>query len=100
MLTILCRIFRLLVGHVSSSSVWLCFLTGKGIHGKPFIEWDDSGESKADDWEGYCPHNVCCFGTDLNFRADTSKEKLFLSWHRPFVMLYEVSLLVYCKWRH
>lgn len=48
-----------------------------GIHGLPYTPWDDSfGDTFA--WGGYCTHgNV-----------------LFPTWHRPYVSLYEVSVVV------
>ena len=33
-------------------------LTTEGIHGKPYIEWNDGGSKKTDGWQGYCPHGV------------------------------------------
>ncbi|KIJ41405.1 hypothetical protein M422DRAFT_48640 [Sphaerobolus stellatus SS14] len=46
-----------------------------GIHGLPFIPWDDAtGNSLApNQWGGYCTHGSVLFPT----------------WHRPYVMLYE-----------
>ncbi|KAF3901427.1 Tyrosinase [Orbilia brochopaga] len=45
-----------------------------GIHGRPFITWD--GVTGGNDNGGYCTH------------ADI----LFLTWHRPYVALYEAAL--------
>ncbi|KIJ46617.1 hypothetical protein M422DRAFT_249772 [Sphaerobolus stellatus SS14] len=49
-----------------------------GIHGLPFIPWDDAtGNSLApNQWGGYCTHGSVLFPT----------------WHRPYVMLYEQIL--------
>lgn len=29
-----------------------------GIHGLPYIEWENGGPLRADGWRGYCPHGV------------------------------------------
>jgi hypothetical protein len=34
--------------------------TNQGIHGKPFIDWDNSGPVNTTGWAGYCPHGVSC----------------------------------------
>lgn len=49
-----------------------------GIHGLPFIPWDDSTGKNLDpaQWGGYCTHGSVLFPT----------------WHRPYVMLYEQLL--------
>ncbi|PVI01667.1 Di-copper centre-containing protein [Periconia macrospinosa] len=44
-----------------------------GIHGAPFGEWDGV---KGDGLKGYCPHNT----------------NLFISWHRPYLALFEQIL--------
>lgn len=31
-----------------------------GIHGLPFIEWDNAGARRGNGWLGYCPHGVSC----------------------------------------
>ncbi|CAI6317054.1 unnamed protein product [Periconia digitata] len=43
------------------------------IHGAPFGEWDGV---KGDGLKGYCPHNT----------------NLFISWHRPYLALFEQIL--------
>ncbi|TQV97437.1 tyrosinase 2 [Cordyceps javanica] len=48
-----------------------------GIHGKPYIEYDQTGPKNTAGWEGYCPHG----------------EKLFLPWHRAYVALFEQVLV-------
>ncbi|EQL02760.1 tyrosinase [Ophiocordyceps sinensis CO18] len=51
----------------------LSFYQIAGIHGKPYVEWNDAGGRQSDGWEGYCPHG----------------EKNFLPWHRPYLALFE-----------
>ena len=48
-----------------------------GIHGLPYIAWDaeNSNPVSEDGWQGYCVHGSVLFPT----------------WHRPYMMLYEVS---------
>ncbi|KAH8658549.1 tyrosinase [Ilyonectria robusta] len=48
-----------------------------GIHGKPYIQWNNAGAETSNGWEGYCPHG----------------ENLFLTWHRPYVLLFEQRLV-------
>ena len=50
-------------------------LTMIGIHGQPLVPWDENTSSQSDG-AGYCTHNSVLFPT----------------WHRPYLMLYEVSL--------
>ena len=48
-----------------------------GIHGLPFVQWEGSGGTspvQGSGWGGYCTHG----------------SYLFPSWHRPYVVLYEV----------
>ncbi|PHH74988.1 hypothetical protein CDD80_2711 [Ophiocordyceps camponoti-rufipedis] len=52
-----------------------------GIHGKPYREWNDAGPQQGDGWAGYCPHG----------------EKIFLTWHRPYLALYEQTLVKHAK---
>jgi len=47
-----------------------------GIHGRPFTAWDGVGDSNGDKQYGYCTHSSI----------------LFLSWHRPYMALYEMAL--------
>ncbi|CRK12105.1 hypothetical protein BN1723_009591 [Verticillium longisporum] len=44
-----------------------------GIHGRPYIEWNNAGRRNTNGWQGYCPHG----------------EALFLPWHRPYVLAFE-----------
>lgn len=46
-----------------------------GIHGRPVIPWDSDEEAKMQ--MGYCPHI----------------DNLFLPWHRPYVALFEQTLV-------
>ncbi|RSL69213.1 hypothetical protein CEP54_002372 [Fusarium duplospermum] len=52
-----------------------------GIHGKPFIQWNGGGGRNGNGWPGYCPHG----------------ESLFLTWHRPYVLLFEQILVEHAK---
>uniref|UniRef100_A0A8H7NEV0 tyrosinase n=1 Tax=Bionectria ochroleuca TaxID=29856 RepID=A0A8H7NEV0_BIOOC len=71
----------LLAMHDAPASDPFSYFQISGIHGKPFIEWNSGGKKKADGWQGYCPHN----------------EKVFLPWHRTFVLLYEQVLVGHAK---
>ncbi|ATY59787.1 tyrosinase precursor [Cordyceps militaris] len=56
----------------------LSYFQTAGIHGKPFIQWDaPANRRRSNEWLGYCPHG----------------EPIFLSWHRPYVMLFEEQLV-------
>jgi tyrosinase len=48
-----------------------------GIHGLPYVSWDAENPDPVSDngWRGYCTHGSVLFPT----------------WHRPYMMLYEVS---------
>ncbi|KAL6872986.1 hypothetical protein J3F83DRAFT_731646 [Trichoderma novae-zelandiae] len=52
-----------------------------GIHGAPYIEYNKAGAKSGDGWLGYCPHG----------------EDLFVSWHRPYVLLFEQALVSVAK---
>ncbi|PTB66919.1 Di-copper centre-containing protein [Trichoderma citrinoviride] len=52
-----------------------------GIHGAPYIEYNKAGAKSGDGWLGYCPHG----------------EDLFISWHRPYVLLFEQALVSIAK---
>ncbi|KAF7295866.1 Tyrosinase [Mycena chlorophos] len=64
-----------------SQSALTSFFSIAGIHGLPYVPWDNSGGAQAVDdnnggWEGYCTHgNV-----------------LFPTFHRPFVALFEQAI--------
>lgn len=45
-----------------------------GIHGKPFIAWDEPPQEGKSKNKGYCTHNSI----------------LFCTWHRPYLLLFEV----------
>ncbi|KJZ75346.1 hypothetical protein HIM_05272 [Hirsutella minnesotensis 3608] len=47
------------------------------IHGDPPYEWNNTGSRNNNGWPGYCPHS----------------EAIFLPWHRPYILLYEQSLV-------
>ncbi|KAG6016128.1 hypothetical protein E4U43_004173 [Claviceps pusilla] len=59
----------------------LSYFQVSGIHGLPYIEWQNGGPYRATGWAGYCPHG----------------ESIFLSWHRPFVLLFEQLLVAEAK---
>jgi hypothetical protein len=54
----------------------ISFFQISGIHGLPYVPWDggDSQPVSTNGWEGYCTHGSVLFPT----------------WHRPYMMLYEV----------
>ncbi|PHH84619.1 hypothetical protein CDD83_1650 [Cordyceps sp. RAO-2017] len=45
------------------------------IHGRPALEWNNTGPGIVGNDAGYCFH----------------KQSLFLHWHRPYMLLFEVS---------
>jgi len=47
-----------------------------GIHGRPFVAWDNVQATQGDDQSGYCTHSSILFPT----------------WHRPYLALYEQVL--------
>ncbi|KJZ68055.1 hypothetical protein HIM_12555 [Hirsutella minnesotensis 3608] len=55
----------------------LSYFQIEGIHGYPALEWNNTGSRNNNGWEGYCPHG----------------EALFLAWHRPYLVLFEASLI-------
>ncbi|UNI23818.1 Tyrosinase [Purpureocillium takamizusanense] len=59
----------------------LSYFQINGIHGRPFVEWNGTGGQQTTGWAGYCPHG----------------EKLFISWHRPYVILFEQVLVSHAK---
>ncbi|KAM3560060.1 hypothetical protein ARSEF4850_003828 [Beauveria asiatica] len=52
-----------------------------GIHGRPFTEYNNAGKMKTNGWGGYSTHG----------------EILFIIWHRPFVALFEQTLVKEAK---
>lgn len=48
-----------------------------GIHGVPFIPWQETSVSSQDNTLGYCTHN----------------SPLFSTWHRPYLSLFEQRLV-------
>ncbi|KYK58356.1 hypothetical protein DCS_05369 [Drechmeria coniospora] len=56
----------------------LSYFQISGIHGMPYTQWNNTGAGiQGNSWMGYCPHG----------------EDLFLPWHRPYVVLFEQSLV-------
>lgn len=57
------------------------FFQVAGIHGLPYVPWSGAGASDPAEQTGYCTHGSILFPT----------------WHRPYVVLYEVriSTIVY-----
>ncbi|KAH8675617.1 hypothetical protein BX600DRAFT_432181 [Xylariales sp. PMI_506] len=47
-----------------------------GIHGSPFVDWENVTASPGNEEEGYCPHVSIIFPT----------------WHRPFLALFEQTM--------
>ncbi len=47
-----------------------------GIHGRPYIPWDDVQPAPGINAPGYCAHVI----------------NLFLAWHRPYLALFEQTL--------
>ncbi|KAH7124704.1 tyrosinase [Dactylonectria macrodidyma] len=60
-----------------SATNQLSYFQISGIHGKPYIQWNNAGAGTSNGWRGYCPHG----------------ENLFLTWHRPYVLLFEQRLV-------
>ena len=59
----------------SALAFWYCPVdTRLGIHGKPFVAWDEPPQKGTESNKGYCTHNSV----------------LFCTWHRAYVLLYEV----------
>jgi tyrosinase len=54
---------------------WIVLMTREGIHGRPMANWNDVDGNPNSSSPGYCTH----------------VSNLFLSWHRPYLALYEVS---------
>ncbi|TQV94505.1 tyrosinase precursor [Cordyceps javanica] len=52
-----------------------------GIHGRPFMPYNNAGPANTTSWQGYSPH----------------AEALFLIWHRPFVALFEQVIVKEAK---
>ena len=51
-----------------------------GIHGVPYVRWEGAGDTSpipGSEFGGYCAHGSVLFPT----------------WHRPYVALYEVSVI-------
>ncbi|KAI1474550.1 Di-copper centre-containing protein [Daldinia eschscholtzii] len=52
-----------------------------GIHGMPFVSWDEPGAKPETEKEGYCTHNSI----------------LFCTWHRPYLLLFEQVIFEHMK---
>ncbi|MCJ1392937.1 hypothetical protein MMC18_005809 [Xylographa bjoerkii] len=61
--------------NVNESEV-LSYFQVAGIHGRPYIDWNNVPGVSGQQWEGYCTHSSI----------------LFLPWHRPYLALYEQIL--------
>ena len=65
-----------IAGISSRDMGYVLFLADlKGIHGYPSVGWDDEDPVTS----GYCAHNSVTFPT----------------WHRPYMLLYEVSDILF-----
>lgn len=58
------------------SQLRVVLIVSSGIHGSPFMPWDEETDAQTFN-EGYCTHDSL----------------LFPCWHRPYVLLVEVSKL-------
>lgn len=56
-----------------SESNWQSYFQIAGIHGRPYISWNNVGPVRGGSGGGYCPHGTVQFPT----------------WHRPYLALYE-----------
>ncbi|PHH80405.1 hypothetical protein CDD82_1771 [Ophiocordyceps australis] len=65
----------------ADSSDQRSFFQIAGIHGKPYIEYNGAGPRQSTGWAGYCPHG----------------EHIFLTWHRPYLALYEQELVAHAR---
>lgn len=64
--------------HRADQSDPFSFYGLASIHGRPYKTWGDApGLPEKIGKAGYCPHD----------------NELFLGWHRPYLALFEVSLL-------
>ncbi|KAH6678140.1 hypothetical protein B0J14DRAFT_582032 [Halenospora varia] len=52
-----------------------------GIHGQPYVSWNNVGTTPVSGWGGYCTHTSV----------------LFPSWHRPYLALFEQVLGTYIQ---
>ncbi|OAA39531.1 tyrosinase 2 [Beauveria brongniartii RCEF 3172] len=55
--------------------------SAQSIHGRPFTEYNNAGKMNTNGWSGYSTHG----------------EILFIIWHRPFVALFEQTLVKEAK---
>ena len=59
---------------LTTSLFHITLILTPGIHGRPYLPWDGVGTAPGDGG-GYCTHT----------------SNLFLTWHRPYLALYEAS---------
>lgn len=62
-----------------SESNSLSYYQLAGIHGRPFIPWQEPSSPSQDTSTGYCTHNSALFGT----------------WHRPYLALIEQRVVAH-----
>jgi tyrosinase len=75
----------------------LSYFQVAGIHGRPFILWNGVSQVPGSGWGGYCNHSKCRNHNSklaLLSHINDPASVLFLTWHRPYLALYEVSLLI------
>ncbi|RDA86402.1 hypothetical protein CP532_6468 [Ophiocordyceps camponoti-leonardi (nom. inval.)] len=62
----------------------LSYFQISAIHGLPAIEWNNTGPRIGRGFGGYCPHGVSFLPLLC--------EEIFLPWHRPYNVLFEMVL--------
>ncbi|KAH8662913.1 hypothetical protein BGZ60DRAFT_412262 [Tricladium varicosporioides] len=65
----------------SNENSQLSYFQIAGIHGQPYIPWNNVGTGPVSSWGGYCTHTSV----------------LFPSWHRPYLALFEQVLGTYIQ---
>lgn len=60
-----------------------------GIHGRPYTSWDNVGPGVNAPLTGYCTHGECSPVARITILT-YADSVLFPSWHRPYLVLYEV----------
>ncbi|RDL42060.1 uncharacterized protein BP5553_02039 [Venustampulla echinocandica] len=65
----------------ANESSQLSYFQVAGIHGRPYITWNNVNEVPGSSWRGYCTHSSV----------------LFLNWHRPYLALFEQILGGYAQ---
>jgi tyrosinase len=69
-----------IAGKDMNSQIYHCLMR-TGIHGRPYIPWDFVEQAPNAPLTGYCFHNSV----------------LFLTWHRPYLALFEQVLASHCQ---